>query len=157
MTWISEWCYILAISSIKISILLFYKRLSHPFPSAFRIATWIGIFYNIGYAVAFCLTLALLCRPTDAYWNQFSPQWLAAGYQFHCAREEKSLLASAALSVVGDFYSTALPLLLVWHLNLAFRKKLALYALFALGFMCVPEPDSFLMSADKDKELWPRA
>lgn len=42
---------------------------------------------------------------------------------------------SGALSVVGDFYSTVLPLLLVWHLKLAFKKKLALYALFALGFV----------------------
>lgn len=135
MTWASEWCYVLASSSIKISILLFYKRLSAPFPSAFRVATWIGVLYNAGYAMGFCLGLVLVCRPIDAYWNQFSPQWLEVGHQFHCAREEISLPISGALSVVGDLYSTMLPLVLVWHLKLCLRKKMALCVLFALGFL----------------------
>lgn len=125
----------LASASIKISIFLFYKRLSDPFPLAFQIATWIGIVYNIAYAVGFCIALGLICQPIEAYWNQFSPQWVAAGNQFHCGREEISLPMSGALSVVGDFYSTVLPLVLVWHLNLALRKKLGLYALFALGLL----------------------
>ena len=42
---------------------------------------------------------------------------------------------SGAFSVIGDFYSTVLPLVLVWHLKLPREKKLALYALFALGFL----------------------
>lgn len=42
---------------------------------------------------------------------------------------------SGALSVIGDFYSTVLPLVLVWHLELPQGKKLALYTLFALGFL----------------------
>lgn len=40
---------------------------------------------------------------------------------------------SGALGVVGDFYSMVFPLVFVWHLKLAFRKKLALYILFSLG------------------------
>ncbi|ERF76276.1 hypothetical protein EPUS_04133 [Endocarpon pusillum Z07020] len=137
LTWSSEWCYVLASSSIKISILLFYKRLSQPFPVAFRVATWIGILYNIGYALGFGLTLGLICRPVDAYWNQFSPQWQKAGNTFHCGKEEISLPISGVLSVIGDFYSTVLPLALVWHLKLPRGKKLALYTLFALGFLVV--------------------
>lgn len=102
---------------------------------AFRVATWIGILYNICYALGFGLALGLICRPIDAYWNQFSPQWLKAGNTFHCGKEEISLPLSGALSVVGDLYGTVLPLLLVWHLKLPQVKKLALYALFALGFL----------------------
>jgi hypothetical protein len=126
---------VLASSSIKISILLFYKRLSDPFPLSFRVATWIGIIYNVGYALGFGLALALICHPIDAYWNAFSPEWVIAGHKYQCGREEISLPMSGALSVVGDFYSTVLPLVLVWHLKLSRRKKLALYVLFALGFL----------------------
>lgn len=60
---------------------------------------------------------------------------MKAGHKFRCTREEISLPMSGALSVVGDFYSTVLPLMLVWHLKLALRKKLALFTLFGLGFL----------------------
>ena len=44
---------------------------------------------------------------------------------------------SAALSVVGDFYATALPLLLVSGLDLPRRQKTALYVLFGLGALVI--------------------
>jgi hypothetical protein len=126
---------ILSSSSIKITILLFYKRLSAPFTSAFRIATGIGILFHVGYAVSQCMVMFLICRPYDSYWNQFSLVWLTQGHKWHCAREDISLPISGVLSVIGDLYSTVLPLLLVSHLQMNFRKKLALFALFALGFL----------------------
>ncbi len=134
--WISLWCYIVAISLIKVSVLLFYRRLSVKFSKAFLIATWIGIAYNILYFVAFGLTLLLLCDPLQSYWESFDPVW-AATHKSHCANESVALPTSAAFSVLGDFYSTLLPLILVYHLDLPPRQKIALYLLFALGFMAV--------------------
>jgi hypothetical protein len=134
--WASLWCYVIGITLIKISVLLFYRRLSVKFSRAFLIATWIGIVYNILYFLSFGLTLLLLCRPLHAYWDSFSPVW-AASHRFHCASENAALPASSAFSVAGDFYSTLLPLILVYYLELPRRQKFALYALFALGFMAV--------------------
>ncbi|KAK5278708.1 hypothetical protein LTR20_000916 [Exophiala xenobiotica] len=134
--WICLWCYIVAISLIKVSVLLFYRRLSVKFSKAFLIATWIGIAYNILYFVAFGLTLLLLCDPLNSYWESFDPVW-AATHKSHCANESVALPISAGLSVLGDFYSTLLPLILVYHLDLPARQKIALYLLFALGFMAV--------------------
>ncbi|OCT49943.1 integral membrane protein [Cladophialophora carrionii] len=134
--WASLWCYVIGITLIKISVLLFYRRLSVKFSKAFLIATWIGIIYNILYFVSFGLTLLLLCRPLHAYWDSFNPVW-AATHHFHCASENAALPASSAFSVAGDFYSTLLPLILVYYLELPRRQKFALYALFALGFMAV--------------------
>ncbi|KIW70237.1 hypothetical protein PV04_02527 [Phialophora macrospora] len=134
--WASLWCYVIGITLIKISVLLFYRRLSVKFSRAFLIATWVGIVYNILYFVSFGLTLLLLCRPLHAYWDSFSPAW-AASHDFHCASENAALPASSAFSVAGDFYSTLLPLILVYYLELPRRQKIALYALFALGFMAV--------------------
>ncbi|KAL6245250.1 hypothetical protein RBB50_008025 [Rhinocladiella similis] len=134
--WISLWCYIVGISLIKISVLLFYRRLSVKFSKAFLIATWIGIVYNILYFLAFGLALLLLCHPLDAYWKSFNPVW-AKTHKFHCAPEGTTLPASSALSVLGDLYSTLLPMVLVYHLDLPSRQKIALYVLFAFGFMAV--------------------
>ncbi|KIW91784.1 uncharacterized protein Z519_07754 [Cladophialophora bantiana CBS 173.52] len=134
--WASLWCYIIGITLIKISVLLFYRRLSVKFSRAFFIATWIGIAYNILYFVSFALTLLLLCRPLHSYWDSFDPVW-AATHHFHCGSEGAALPASSAFSVAGDFYSTLLPLILVYYLELPRRQKIALYALFALGFMAV--------------------
>ena len=132
--WISEWLFVFAGTAIKVSVLLFYRRLSVKFKKGFLIATWIGIVYNVGYLVAFTLTLLLICRPVEAYWNAFSRSW-AATHNFHCAREGASIPAAVALSVLGDFYSTVLPLVLIFRLPLPLRQKLALYSLFALGFL----------------------
>ncbi|KIW17983.1 hypothetical protein PV08_02269 [Exophiala spinifera] len=132
--WITEWLVVLAGTAIKISVLLFYRRLSVKFPRGFLIATWVGIVYMILYVLAFTLTLLLICRPTDSYWNSFTPNW-AATHKFHCADQSVSIPSAVGLSVLGDFYTTILPLLLIYRLKLPLKQKLALYSLFALGFL----------------------
>ena len=131
--WISEWLFVLSGTSIKVSVLLFYRRLSVKFNKGFRIATWVGIVYNVLYLFAFSLTLLLICQPVEAYWNAFSPVW-AATHKSHCAKEGASLPAAVGLSVVGDFYSTLLPLLLIFSLPLPMEQKLALYSCLPSGF-----------------------
>jgi hypothetical protein len=132
--WISEWLFVLAGTAIKISVLLFYRRLSVKFKKGFLVATWVGIVYNVLYLLAFTMTLLLICRPVDAYWNSFSRKW-AATHHFHCTREGASIPARVGLNVLGDFYSTLLPLVLIFGLKLPLKQKLSLYGLFALGFL----------------------
>ncbi|ETI22921.1 hypothetical protein G647_04715 [Cladophialophora carrionii CBS 160.54] len=132
--WISEWLFVLAGTAIKTSVLLFYQRLSVKFNKGFLVATWLGIVYNVLYLLAFTLTLLLICRPVDAYWNSFDQKW-AATHNFYCAKEGASIPAAVALSTFGDLYSTLLPLLLVFSLKLPLKQSLALYGLFGLGFL----------------------
>jgi hypothetical protein len=100
------------------------------------IATWIGIVYNILYWAAFCLTLLLLCRPLNAYWDKFDPLWVAE-HKFTCGSEQTSLPAAGALSVIGDFYSALLPMILISGLDLPRKQKISLYCLFAIAFLVV--------------------
>lgn len=134
--WIAMWFFITASSFVKISVLLFYRRLSVKFSKVFLIATWVGIVYNIVYMLGFFMTLLLICDPVYAYWQSFDPVW-ATTHEFRCNTEGLSLPASAGLSVLGDLYSTLLPVFLIYHLDVPRRQKLALYALFALGFLAV--------------------
>ena len=134
--YICEWCYLTATCSVKISILLFYRRLSVTFSKAFLVATWVGIVFNVLYWLTFIICLLALFRPLDAYWLSFDPVW-AATHKYSHADERWSLPLSAGLSVLGDFYSTALPLMLIRGLQLPPRQKAALYALFGVGFLVV--------------------
>ena len=129
-------CYVIATCLVKISILLFYRRLSSNFSPAFFIATWLGIAYNVTYLVSFLLTIALACRPAEAYWLQLDFAWVAT-HKFTCIDEHVSLPASAATSVFGDLYATLLPCILILKLDLPRRQKMALYSLFVLGFLVV--------------------
>ena len=128
--------YLTATCSVKISVLLFYRRLSSNFNRPFLIATWIGIAYNIGYYVSFIIVLSFACRPTQAYWLAFNLQWTTT-HKFTCVDEHVALPMSAGLSVLGNFYSTLIPCVLILRLNLPRRQKLALYSLFLLGFLVV--------------------
>ncbi|KAI1617482.1 hypothetical protein EDD37DRAFT_222699 [Exophiala viscosa] len=134
--WVSLWCFVAASTLIKVSVLLFYRRLSVKFSRAFLIATWVGIAYNVLYLVSFALGILLLYDPIHAYWKSFDPVW-AATHHWHNGAEGVAVPASAAFSVLGDLYSTLLPLILVYNLDLPIRQKMALYVLFALGFMAV--------------------
>ena len=126
-----------ASSSIKISVLLFYRRLSTPSSRAFWYATWVGIWFNILHLIAFGLCLLLECRPTSAYWQSFSVKWIIEGRKYYCADEGKMLPASGGISLLGDLYSTILPMILVHGLQMRVAQKRALYALFGLGFLYV--------------------
>lgn len=134
--WMSQWCYVAAAALVKISVLLFYRRLSVQFTRTFLIATWIGIIYNVCYFITFGVVLLRLCTPISAYWTRFEPDW-AATHSFRCNSEAASLPTSSALSVVGDVYSTALPFALIWNLKLPARQKVALYALFSVGLLAI--------------------
>lgn len=129
-------CYVFATCSVKISILLFYRRLSSGFSRGFYIASWIGIAYNIAFLVTFVFLIGFACRPIKAYWMQADVVggW-ALTHKFTCIDEHISLPASGAASLLGDFYATLLPCILTFNLDLPRRQKLALYPLFWLGFL----------------------
>src|SRR5271170_7844343 len=131
--WYSQWCYIVSSCCVKISVLLFYRRLSVSFTKTFLIATWVGIAFNVCYLITFLVITGTLCFPLAAYWQQFNPEWLAT-HTFTCTKDI-TLPTSGALGCLGDAYSTILPLLLIANLDYPKRQKLALYALFVLGFL----------------------
>lgn len=134
--WIAQLCYTLATSCVKISVLLFYRRLSVSFSRPFIIAVWVGIAYNIIYTAGFVLTLCLIYRPLPAYWLSFDPVYYRTA-DFTHGSEQIAEPLSAIFSVIGDAYSTILPLVLVSQLSLPRRQKWALYGLFSLGFLVV--------------------
>jgi hypothetical protein len=136
--WCAQWFYVGALCAVKVSILLFYRRLSLQVSSLFLWATWIGISYNVLGYVTYSLNIVLQCRPTGAYWLASDPRWLAEGHTYTCANIEHIVQPLyCGLSVIGDLYGTTLPLCLVYSLQMSRRQKMSLYFLFALGYVVV--------------------
>lgn len=136
--WCAQWFYVGALCAVKVSILLFYRRLSIRFSSLFLWATWIGISYNLLGYITYSLNIVLQCRPTRAYWLASDPRWLSEGHTYTCANIEQIVQPLyCGLSVIGDFYTTTLPFCLVYPLQMTRRQKMSLYCLFALGYLVV--------------------
>lgn len=136
--WISQWCYLYATGAIKISVLLFYRRLSVSFNRPFFWAVWAGIAYNIVTTLGFSIALLTICQPTAAYWLSFNLTWLAEhGGNRHCIYEGIPLTLSGVFSVMGDLYAALLPSLLIYRLQMPARQKWIVTLLFAVGYAVV--------------------
>jgi len=140
VSWLSEWAVILSTSATKSSILLYYLRLAPPITHplySFRTFVLLGLLYNVLYAISLVLVLLISCRPLHMYWDQFSVVNFIKNQNYHCANDAISLPCAASLSVLGDAYATILPLFLLKGLRIPLKQKIALYALFGLGFLVV--------------------
>jgi hypothetical protein len=137
-SWIGQWLYLWATGCIKISLLLFIRRLSVSFNRPFFWAVWAGIGYNVAQILAFSIALLTICQPTSAYWLSFNLKWLIEhNGNRHCTYEGWSLTMSGIFSIIGDLYATLLPCLLVMNLRMPRQTKVAVALLFAAGFAVV--------------------
>jgi hypothetical protein len=142
ITMVIEALYIVSTGLTKISILLFYRRLSTGAVSAtFHWAVRGCIAFVICYMVTFLCTLFLGCLPINAYWDQVSIAWIVAphveGVDYRCFNEGANLLSASAISILQDFMACGMPMLLFWKLQMPRRQKIALGAIFGVGFLFV--------------------
>jgi len=133
-----EALYLFSTGVIKISILLFYRRLVPSSVSpAFAWATRAIIASVVAYIIAFEAILLFGCRPINAFWNQVDPAWKKAN-KYQCPDELSVLFAANTTSIVQDFLAFLMPLLLFRKLQLPFRQKIILQAIFGIGFfLCI--------------------
>lgn len=131
--------YILTSSLIKISILLFYRRLdSRSISRTFRLATHASILFMVLFCAAFTIVLCTGCRPLAAFWNQFDMNLQLAGYEYSCwFNEEADIMAASIISAFQDAITALLPTLLYWNLKIPRRQKVALTAVFAASYIVV--------------------
>ena len=137
-----EACYIGSTGLTKISILLFYRRMSAGSVSpAFRFIVHASIASVVAYMIAFLLVGSLGCKPLEAFWLQANTEWAMThqpGVTYTCINEGAMLLAASGISIIQDFLACGLPVVLFWKLQLPRRQKIALGAIFGVGFfLCI--------------------
>lgn len=132
-----ECTYILATGLTKISILLFYRRLvTGSISSGFVWAIRASIFSVAAYIITFESTLIFGCTPINAYWHEVNIIWRASNEgKFRCLNEVGALYAANIISIVQDFLTFLMPLLLFRQLQLPIRQKILLGFIFGIGFL----------------------
>lgn len=71
--WLCEIAFLLSTSATKISVLLFYRRLTAgTFSYRWKWAVWAALIFTFMYCFGFLFALGFNCRPVQAYWMAFS-------------------------------------------------------------------------------------
>ncbi|KAF7627652.1 hypothetical protein AFLA_003029 [Aspergillus flavus NRRL3357] len=130
-----EMLYVLGSGLVRISVLLFYRRMGfRSISRGFMLTTWISIFSVVGYSVAFLAVIFGSCRPLHAYWDQINPVW-AASHMWKCYNEAVHIIVATGVALVQDAVVTTLPAILCWNLRISFREKIALGSIFVVGYL----------------------
>ena len=127
-----EFLYILAINTIKYSILLFLYRI---FPIAqFRRILKFALAYVISFSTTCVLVTIFQCVPIHDFWDtlggRFSPR--DGG---RCINVKFYFLIAGAINTVTDFALLALPIPILWRLKTGRPQKLLLTGIFTMGLV----------------------
>ncbi|KAL6720706.1 hypothetical protein ACLMJK_002631 [Lecanora helva] len=120
--------YYCAVSTVKLCILTFYRRI---FPVS-EIRIWLYVGYTaVGcYFVATLCVTTFQCQPIHGFWDK------AIGA--HCISGDDILVIPGALNAVLDGFVILMPLPLLWRLRTTRKQKGVLTGLFLCGgFVCV--------------------
>ena len=115
----------------KLSILLMYLRI-FPQASTFRYAVCVVSAFVVSYGIATVCTNLFSCSPIAGSWD------LAYATTAKCINRPAFYLAQAALGIVADFATVAIPIPVIGKLQMDTRKKVGVIVLLSMGaFVCI--------------------
>ena len=85
------------------------------------------IFSNISYYIVDGFLVMFQCTPEEKVWNPTTPG--------HCIDQSVILLRPAVANVVTDVFIAALPVQVIWGLQMPIRRKISITAVFATGLL----------------------
>ena len=121
--------YNICITLVKISILLFYRRIFGT-TKQFRTSVYVLIACACLWCIAVEISTISYCVPVVPTWQSRKPS--------KCFNDRTALLGSSITNVLIDFAILILPLSPIWSLALTVRQKTQLTAIFLLGGLQVP-------------------
>lgn len=115
--------YCTTVSSAKLSILVFYLRLSPQKP--FRIAVYALIGIVVAYTLSYIITILLLCKPIELNWD--------ITVKGTCISRLAPMMVLSVANIFIDVAILVIPIRVVIPLQMPRRQKLSLLLLFATG------------------------
>ncbi|KFA71447.1 hypothetical protein S40288_04305 [Stachybotrys chartarum IBT 40288] len=106
---------------LKLSMLIFFLRLTEGLGSRYRRRIWLGCGLVAGTYIMCVLVVFLSCRPFEHYW-QISPD---PGNSCQAAISLPIVWSSFATNIVTDLYLIVIPIPLLWGSTLKVMKKIA--------------------------------
>ena len=135
MSWLAQLAFLLTGGATKISVLLFYRRLTAgTYDRKWKWLVIMAVLFTAGWTVAFILTLIFNCSPTEAYWKAFNPMYFQ---EYSCVNTTAVNLLAGIFAVLSDLYAVVLPCLMARHFDIPRRQKVALNTVFSLGLLVV--------------------
>ena len=108
-----------------------FKQMERPFSAGSKnvIYWWIQalIWANFVAYVGIFFASTFACVPRRKLWNPFIPG--------RCIDTNADLITTSVLNIISDWSALLLPNLVVWRLQMTFKKKLSVAALFGVGLM----------------------
>lgn len=116
----------LAVSLVKISALDLFN---HIFPSkTFHRISYVVMAMLASYGIAFTIASLAACKPFAFNWNKELPHGT-------CIDTSKFYTAQTILGVFFDVVVVALPMPMLWGLQMRVQKKVALTCIFGVGLL----------------------
>ncbi|KAI2615210.1 hypothetical protein GGR54DRAFT_632309 [Hypoxylon sp. NC1633] len=115
---------------IKLSVLLFYRRIFTL--RASRIVNNVFIGLTVAWGIAFTFAVAFQCTPVSTLWNQFELEYGAA-----CIKVQPFYLSVAISDLLLDVLICVIPIPHVVGLKMPLRQKVAVIGIFLLGSVVV--------------------
>jgi hypothetical protein len=132
-----EVSFLWSMTFIKLSVLMFYRRLFKESYSRRLIYTsWGAICFLITTSTIIFALIITTCDPISAYWLRVYPDYR----QFACRTPRSIFIVNESTVVVNlmtDIYSLAIPTLLVTQLRLSSRQRVAVMFILGIGSMYV--------------------
>lgn len=115
--------YCTSVSFAKLSILVFYLRLSPE--RKFRIGVYALIGLTATYTVTYIVVILLVCRPVELNWD--------LSVEGECFSRMAPMMTLSVANIVIDFAILLIPVHVVVPLQMPRRQKVSLIFLFATG------------------------
>lgn len=132
---VNEILFVVSTGLIKMSVLLFYRRIvDRSISRTFIIINWTCIATFAASIVIFLFLPFVACTPLSAFWDQVNPALRKNMYPHKCVNEGAHLLAATIISCIQDFIATTIPASLWRKITLPTRQKVALAGVFAIGY-----------------------
>lgn len=125
-----QFLYALTSPLVKISIILFYRRIF--ITPRFIVAANIMIALCAAWGFSVFIATAFMCRPLRAYWGEGKGQCYGT---IEGVNIPTYILASQIPNIFLDFAILCMPISMVWNLRMPKKEKIALIGVFLLGIL----------------------
>ncbi|KAI4262058.1 MAG: hypothetical protein L6R42_002758 [Xanthoria sp. 1 TBL-2021] len=125
---------------VKVSILLFYRRIFTMHRRTFKIAFYVLGTYSLLLTIATLVVFILQCLPVTFFWNRaYLLEKVKPPYplQGHCLPQQLHVVTILIANTISDVAVLVLPGIGLWNLRLPRGKKVGLFGVFSLGAFVV--------------------
>ncbi|KAK2770921.1 CFEM domain-containing protein [Colletotrichum kahawae] len=120
--------YTLAIAALKATILFFYQRVFGGFSSLFTTILWCTQAFNLLTFIGFTIPTIAQCQPLSFAWEGWDGR-----HEGFCLNILSMIVTHAAVNIGLDIWMLVLPSTQVLRLNLRWREKAEILAMFGIG------------------------